>query len=175
MAARLEVERQGLWPPWLLSWITSDENLLETTLKPITILKVLEFLYFDMNFPKGNFFFKHLRIEIVGYFHQSILQDAWISYQGKVQHCPRICRPKFNKFSRIRSIRQHVFFRSQGCYGIKPLPANFTQQIHDRIHESQKWEAEFLEASDQKHAVGDGQPWGHQDGVWSADGSHGPS
>lgn len=54
---------------------------------------------------------------------------------------------------------QAPFF--SGC-GTKPLPgfeatANLTQQIHDRIHESQKWEAEFLEASDQKHAVGDGQ------------------
>lgn len=36
-------------------------------------------------------------------------------YQGKVQHCPRICHPKFNKFSRIRSIR------SPGCGGINAI------------------------------------------------------
>ena len=58
----------------------------------------------------------------------------------------------------------HLFlFRSPGCCGIKPLPGGLrlqkeiTQQIHDRI----PWD--------------DGQLWGHQDGVWSADGSHGPS
>ena len=138
---------------------------------------------------KETLCFKHLRIEIVGYFHPST--PGWLDFlprQGPT--LPANMPPEVQQILTDQEYQAAFFFPvtrmlwDKAFTGGLRLPQKITQQIqeiHDRIHESQKSKVEFLEASDQKHArlswnrLDDGQLWGHQDGVWSADGSHGPS